>query len=44
MNERRTSTSADIAVAVHNLVGGYCDPVLRDDVDSFAEMWTEAAE
>ena len=44
MNERRTSTSADIAVAVHNLVGRYCEAVLRNDVDSFAEMWTEAAE
>ena len=44
MNDRRASTSADIVVAVHNLVGRYCDAVLRNDVDSFAELWTEAAE
>ena len=37
-------SSAEIAVAVHNLVGWYCDAVLRNDVESFAELWTEDAE
>ena len=44
MSEHRMAPGAALGVAVHNLVGRYCDAVLRNDVESFANLWTEAAE
>ena len=34
----------DLVLGVHNLVGRYCDAVLRNDMTAFADLWADDAE
>jgi len=39
-----STANFDLVLGVHNLVGRYCDAVLRNDRTAFTSLWTDDAE